>query len=130
VTDATTAPFSLSVVTATEGYATKRLIPDARGLPVKDPQRGLWIASGTLERVELHGLADFAALLPTLTKKQALVHGVSRDGSGGQVYILVTAERYTGAPGTITRTLEHLDWPTGPHLLLLDYDPAPRPKPR
>jgi putative DNA primase/helicase len=55
-----------------------------------------------------------------------LVHGVPKEASHGPLWELTTTEHYTGAPGTITRTLEHLDWPSGPHLLLLDYDPDPQ----
>ena len=127
MTDALTTPFALSVVTVApgKGHATKRMIADAQGRPIKDPQRALWIAGGTLERVEVAGLQGLAALLTRVTKAQALVHGVPKDASHGPLWELVTAEHFTGAPGTITRTLDHLDWPNGPHLLLLDYDPDP-----
>jgi hypothetical protein len=124
-----TVPFALSVVTVApgKGHATKRIIADARGHPTKDPQRVLWISSGTLEQVEVAGLQGLAELLTGVTKAQALVHGVPRDASHGPRWELQTAAHYTGRPGTITRTLEHLDWPgRGPHLLLLDYDPAPQ----
>ena len=125
--DALTLPVTLSVVTVApgKGHATKRILADASGRPQKDPQRALWIAGGTLERIEVAGLQGLAALLTSVTKAQALVHGIPKDASHGPLWELVTAEHFTGAPSTITRTLEHLDWPTGPHLLLLDYDPDP-----
>jgi hypothetical protein len=128
MSDALTTPFVLSLVTVgrNQGHATKKIIADAQGRPQKDPQRALWISGGTLEQVEVVGLQGLATLLPTVTKQQALVHGVPKDASHGPLWKLVTADHFTGAPGTITRTLDHLDWPTGPHLLLFDYDPDPK----
>jgi hypothetical protein len=126
-TDPRTTPFALSVVTVAkgQGHATKKIIPDAQGRPIKDPQRGLWIASGALERVEVAGLEGLRTFLHDVTKQQALVHGVPKDPTQAR-WTLVTAEHFTGEPGTITRTLEHLEWPAGPHLLLFDYDPDPQ----
>jgi hypothetical protein len=64
-------------------------------------------------------------LLQRITHKQALVHGIPKGSAPGDIWVLTTTERYTGAPGTITRTLDHIGYPSGPRLLMCDYDPAP-----
>ena len=123
--DATTTPFSLSVLTATKGHASKRLVPDAHGSPIRDPAHSLSIAAGRLEHLEVAGLTGFADLLHYITPQQALVHGIPKGSTPGDIFALQTAERYTGAPGTIARTLDCIDYPPGVHLIMFDYDPAP-----
>lgn len=123
--DALTAQFSLSVLTATKGNASKRLIPDVNNRPIKDPAHTLGISAGRVEHVEVTGLADLGALMQRITPQQALVHGIPKDSTPGAVLTLVLAEKYTGAPGTIARTLECFDYPPGVRLLMCDYDPAP-----
>jgi predicted P-loop ATPase len=123
--DALTALFSLSVLTATKGNASKRLVPDAHGRPSKDPAHTLGIRAGRVEHVTLAGLAGLAALLARIGPKQALVHGIPKGSTPGEVFQLVLAERYTGAPGTCARTLDCITYPDGLRLLLFDYDPDP-----
>ena len=55
-THAATTPFSLSILTAAKGNASKRLIADTHGKPMKDPSHSLAISTGTLEHAELAGL--------------------------------------------------------------------------
>jgi hypothetical protein len=43
----------------------------------------------------------------------------------GTSYQLVLAERYSGAPGMVARTLECFSYPAGVRLIMLDYDPEP-----
>jgi hypothetical protein len=123
--DALTTPFSLSILTATRGNASKRLVPDAYGRPVKDPAHSLNIAAGRLEHVQITGLTGLRDLLQRITPQQALVHGVPIGSDPGDIFSLHTAERYTGVPGTIARTLDCIDYPPGVRLLMCDYDPAP-----
>src|SRR5438132_839079 len=123
--DATTVPFSLSVLTATKGNASKRLVPDTDNRPIRDPAHSLGIAAGRLEHVRVAGLTGFADLLQHVTQQQALVHGIPKGSTPGDLFALVTAERYTGIPGTITRTLDHIDYPPGVRLIMFDYDPDP-----
>src|SRR5712691_2152602 len=103
--DATTTPFSLSVLTATKGNASKRLIPDVNNRPIKDPAHMLGISAGRDEHGEVAGLAGFGDLLQRITPQQALVHGIPKGSTPGAIFTLTTAERYAGAPGTIARTL-------------------------
>jgi hypothetical protein len=123
--DATTTPFSLSVLTATYGNASKRLVPDAHGQPIKDPGQHLGISSGRVEHVQVTGLAGLRDLLARIQQNQALVHGVPKDSTPGAAYQLVLAEQYAGVPGTIARTLDCFNYPPGPRLIMLDYDPEP-----
>jgi hypothetical protein len=127
--DAFTTPFSLSVLTATKGNASKRLVPDIAGKPIRDPAHRLGISAGRLEHVQVAGLAGLADLLRHVSPKQALVHGIPIGSAPGDVFKLVVAEKFTGAPGTIARTKACIQYPPGPHLLMLDRDPEPEAKP-
>src|SRR5437899_29771 len=121
--DALTTPLSLSVLTATQANASKRLVPDAHGKPIRDPAHSLGISAGRLEHVQVPGLAGLDDLLQHVGPKQALVHGVPLDSVPGDVFKLVVAEKFTGTPGTIARTKACMHYPSGPHLLMLDRDP-------
>jgi hypothetical protein len=123
--DAATTPFSLSLLSATKGNASKRLVPDAHGYPIKDPEHDLGISAGRVEHVQLQGLAGLCDLLARIHDNQALVHGVPKDSTPGSHYKLVLAEQYTHVPGTIARTLECFDYPPEVRLIMLDYDPEP-----
>jgi hypothetical protein len=127
--DATTTSFSLSVLTATKGNASKRLVPDVAGKPIRDPAHSLGISAGRIEHVRVPGLAGLADLLQRVSSKQALVHGVPINSAPGAVFKLVVAAKFTGAPGTLARTKACLQYPTGPHLLMLDRDPEPEAEP-
>jgi hypothetical protein len=123
--NALTAPVDLSVITVTpgQGYATKRLVPDAEGRPMTDKSRGLWIAGGRVQRVQVPGLTGLRDLLAGITKQQAVVHGVPHGSSPGDVFTLRTSTRYRGVPQTVARTLEQFAYPAPRALLLFDYDP-------
>ena len=127
--DALTMPFPLSVITVTRGHATKRLVPDAHGKPIRDPAHRLGISAGRLEHVQVAGLAGLADLLQHVSPKQALVHSIPIGSVPGDVFKLVLAEKFTGTPGTIARTKACIQYPPGPRLLMLDRDPAPEAEP-
>lgn len=124
--DAARTPFSLALLTATKGNASKRLVPDGNGHPIKDPEHRLGISAGRVEHIRLAGLAGLRDLLARIQPNQALVHGIPNKSTPGTRYKLVVAERYTGAPGTIARTLDCFAYPPGARLLMLDYDPDPQ----
>src|SRR4051794_9297296 len=127
--DALTTPFSLSILTATKGNASKRLVPDVAGKPIRAPAHSLGISAGRVEHVQVPGLAGLADLLQRGSSKQALVHGIPIGSAPGAVFKLVVAEKCTGAPGTIARTKACFQYPPGPHLLMLDRDPEPEAVP-
>ena len=119
--DALTTPVSLSLVTVTTGSATKRLIANAQCLPVSDPTSGLWISAGRVTHLQVPGLCGLKEVLEHVQKNQALVHGVPTGSAPGDVWQLVTAEKYARLPGTIARTLEQFDYPS-PRILMADVD--------
>jgi hypothetical protein len=127
--DALTTPFSLSVLTTSKGNASKRLVPDAHGKPTRDPAHHLGISAGRLAHVQVAGLAGLADLLQHVSPTQALVHGIPIGSTPGDAFTLVVAKKFTGAPGTIARTKACIQYPAGPHLLMLDRDPEPEAKP-
>ena len=99
--DALTAPVSLTLLTATKGHASKKLIPAwTDDAPVVDPAHSLWIAEGHVEHVQVPGLAGLQDLLGRITPKQALVHGIPTGSAPGAMFQLVVAEKYTRAPDT------------------------------
>lgn len=122
--DATTALFSLSLLTATRGNASKRLVDDGEGRPIKDQRHSLSISTGVVKHVQLAGLEGLRDLLTRIKHNQALVHGIPKGSHPGDIFTLTTTEHYTGAPGTMARTLACIDY--APRFLLMaDYDPAP-----
>ena len=125
--NASTAPVELTIVTVTpgQGHATKRLIAGADGRPMSDPARALWIAGGQAQHVQVPGLAGLRDLLAHVRRNQALVHGVPHSSAPGNVWALLTAEHYTGTPGTIARTLDCFAYPRDLCVLMLDYDVDP-----
>lgn len=84
--DALTTPFSLSVLTATKGNASKRLIPDAHGRPIRDPAHSLGISGGGIEHVRMAGLRGLRDLLARIQHNQVLVHGIPKGSEPGDIF--------------------------------------------
>jgi hypothetical protein len=124
---ATSAPFSLSVITVTKGNASKQILAGANGLPIKG-QGSLAISAGMIEHVRVPGLAGLQALLRDIRQNQVLVHGVVKGSVPGDVAPLVTkeflkqAKTGTLAPGTVARSLECIAYPSELFLLMFDRD--------
>lgn len=80
------------------------------------------LTDGIAERLTVNTLPEFAALLQTLTPKQALSYGVN-----GHDRARIIAKDATPPSGNdlpvINRTRDHFSWPDGGGLLMLDYDP-------
>ena len=126
-TTALDTPFSVSVLTVTKGHASKQLLVGAEGRPIKG-EGSLAIARGVIEHPRVTGLAGLQALLMSIRKDQALVHGVVKGSSPGDVRPLVTTEVLkqtkpdTLVPGTVARSLEFLAYPDDHFLLMFDRD--------
>jgi hypothetical protein len=119
-------PFSVSVLTATRGNASKALIAGAHGLPIKGTG-DLGITRGQIEHVEVQGLAGLQALLAGIDKKQALVHGIITGSRPGDVHPIVPDRDLARAtPDTRARTKACITYPDGIHLLMLDRDDNPQ----
>lgn len=77
---------------------------------------------------QIAGLPAVGALLTSLGPAEALVYGVPRTGDGPLLSRNVFAAR--GRPASaITRTREWFQWPKGPGVMMLDYDPEPEGAP-
>ncbi len=99
-----------------------------------DPAKGLEalpggvLVEGDLECRTVQSLAEFAAILTTLTPAQALTYGTPKNGAKR----VVTRDAFerAGKPDDATaRSNENFEWPTGGGILMLDYDPAPDGEP-
>ncbi len=82
------------------------------------------MSAGTAERLTFNTLAEFAALLPTLTPQQALGYGVSTHAMTNVVTAGAAVLAQSGPIPFIARTPDYLDWPAGPGLMMIDHDPA------
>ena len=119
------APFYLSLITATRGNATKRIIADSSGQPIKDTRHSLGIYDGTVQQLDLPGLAGLRDILRTVQSNQALVHGIPQQSTTpGQPLQLVIAKHYRGRPGQIARIRKCFEYPDT-KLLMFDVDPDP-----
>jgi hypothetical protein len=124
------APFSVSVLTATRGNASKSLIAGANGLPIKGTG-DLSITQGLIEHVEVQGLAGLQTLLAGIDNKQALVHGVIKHSRPGDVHPIVPYTALIAAPpgryglDTRARTKGYIAYPPGRHLIMWDRDDHP-----
>jgi hypothetical protein len=125
--DASTTPFSLSVLTVRRGNASKQLLVGAGGRPVKG-HGSLAITAGILEHVQVEGLAGLQQLLHGILPTQALVHGVVKGSTPGHAAPLVTTDVLKQArpgtldPDTVARSLEFLAYPDDHFLIMFDRD--------
>ena len=100
--DALTTPFSLSLLTAARGNASKRLVPDAHGKPMRDPAHRLGISTGRVEHVHVAGLPGLVDLLEHVSRKQALVHGIPIGSAPCEAFQLVVCS--TSMPSLMSLT--------------------------
>lgn len=84
------------------------------------------LVEGQAEIISVNSLTDLAALLRRLGPAQALAFGVSR-GGGGRLVSRAAMARQGSRPGVLTRTRDQFVWPSGPGVLMLDYDPHGTP---
>ena len=81
------------------------------------------MVNGEVQTMSFESLADFAALLPTLTPAQALGYGTCPHDHA----LIVAAAKVDAAPKgdlpTLSRTRDNFTFPAGPGLFMLDYDP-------
>ena len=95
--DAAITQFALSLLTVSRGSASKKLVADADGRPVRDPTQQLSIASGTVEHLVLDGLEGLRTLLEHSTTRQVLIDGIPRQSQPGDRFRLVVSSKFTGA---------------------------------
>jgi phage/plasmid-associated DNA primase len=125
-TDALSVPVSLTLLTVTNGNASKRLKAGKNGLPMPDPKHSLGISTGRVEHLQVDGLEGLRTLLGRVNLRQALVHGIPRGSQPGDSFKLVTAavkeKTYKNDPLTIARTLDHIDYSPARFVLMFDRD--------
>lgn len=117
MTDAAT----LSIITAVNPERlSKGFSLGVEGDLLKSPGGNL--VQGKVETRDLASLADLAAILQSLTPAQALVYGVPISAAARVMTRKAFAE--AGKPeGATTRTNDAFQWPQGPGVMMLDYDP-------
>ena len=116
---------SLTVFTAKKpAILSKRFALAENGTLQKHP--GGQLSQGTAERRTLM-LFEFCALLAGLKPDQALTLGIS-EHSKAYVVSQKNLSKASGDLPIIARDRAHFTWPTGPGLLMIDYDP-PRTDP-
>ena len=112
--------YSLSIYTTTRPTKlskTIRLTED--GSVVKEA--GGAMAYGNVETFEAHTPEHFLTLLKMLNPSQALGFGILK---GGRKEAAICPKEKL-APDAIPRTKDFFEWPAGPGILMLDYDPPP-----
>ena len=99
----------------------------ADGTLTREP--GGVLVSGRARQVAVTSLAEFASVLTALTPANAAAFGITRFAT-----VRIVPKREAHHPNLlhrpceqpiVSRTREHFDWPAGPGLMMLDYDPAP-----
>ena len=81
------------------------------------------MTDGIAERLTVASLAEFAALLPTLTPNQALSYGINGHDRARVVVKEAVVSTHGDLP-VIARTRDYFEWSSGPGVMMLDYDPA------
>lgn len=77
---------------------------------------------GSVERLAVT-VAEFSNLLPRLGQNDCLSYGITRSDDAARVLSRKRAAGQGLSNGTITRTAEHMQWPSGSAILMVDYDP-------
>ena len=102
----------------------------------KDLSKGYYLNGGELKKrtggvlIQGHAkvfrircLEELKTVITTLSPQQALIYGVP----SGHISIKLMSSYEWGKAGkpsdTIPRTKEHFEWPDGPGIMMLDYDP-------
>lgn len=117
---------SLTVITAQKpAILSKRFTLAGDGTLQKHP--GGQLSQGTAERRTV-SIAEFGALLAGLKPNQALTFGVCGHDQA-HVVAQKNLSKATGTLPVVARDRAHFTWPTGPGLLMLDYDPPKDGKP-
>lgn len=90
---------------------------------IKEP--GGKMSEGTCSVREIADMEEFAELLSGLRTNEALIYGVPK---GMDTAKIVRSAAYEQLPeekrvGIVARTTNHFEWPDGPGIFMLDYDP-------
>ncbi|WP_425040869.1 hypothetical protein [Primorskyibacter sp. S187A] len=83
------------------------------------------MTEGFCNVIEIADMHQFAELIAGLRSNEALIYGVPK---GLDTARIVTKEEFelakeNGKPGIIARTNDCFEWPDGPGIFMIDYDP-------
>jgi hypothetical protein len=82
------------------------------------------LVDGTFETKEVKSLSEFSELLTTLDPHQALIYGTFRDADKGLITSSARKKKYPGKYEKYQlRDSAHTQWPKGPGVIFIDYDP-------
>lgn len=115
----TAATFELTRFTAHSPSRLSKAFRLENGRLVKES--GGQLFDGAADRIAVD-FAGFAALLDSLTPRQALAYGVNGHESARVVPAAKLPTKPT-TPPTIARDRRHFNWSDGLGVLMLDYDP-------
>jgi hypothetical protein len=101
---------------------SKRFELDENGELVKES--GGMLFEGEAQKLKLSGLNELAQLLSSLTPANALSYGINGHDHARVVAKNKLATAVEGSLPVIARDREHMHWPAGAGVLLIDYDPA------
>ncbi len=121
----TAATFELTRFTAHSPSRLSKAFRLENGRLVKES--GGQLFDGAADRIAVD-FAGFAALLDSLTPRQALAYGVNGHESARVVPAAKLPTKPT-TPPTIARDRRHFNWSDGLGVLMLDYDPPPNERP-
>lgn len=100
---------------------TKTWMLDKASEPVK--RNGAQLYRGQAERVVVASIAEFVAVIATLTPEQAITFGITEH----ETVALASAKRLRDQPDStanaITRSRRNFHWSRGGSIMFLDYDP-------
>lgn len=121
-------PITLSVISSLKpAILTKRIYLDDNGKIAKSTAANM--TKGSVQVLILDGTAAFAEQLQALEHNQALAYGVPKDadnypdGASRPLFSKAVYAAKGSPPEALTRTKERFQWPSGPGVLLIDYDP-------
>lgn len=116
-------PLAVTVLTsASPRRITKRMLLAENGTLTKENPVQMSRGKATVQALD--SIGQFAALLPTLTPAQALCFGRPCDTSRTSFDVFSASKLPPDPqPGQIARTLAHFQWPAGPGVIMIDYDP-------
>lgn len=112
---------TLSVITTSIPARLSKHFELVDGVLVK--HAGGELVRGDCRRVEVGGAKGLAALVAGLKCNQALTFGIAKAAEAP------ISSTKTAQVGEITRTRDQFDWPAGPGVMLIDYDPQPGVEP-
>lgn len=114
------APVRLARITSSKGTLGKTFrLEDGR----LSKSTSAFLSTGTVDNLSLSRVDDFGELLMSLTNDQVLTYGQCLRGNGP----IISKKQWEklGCPAALMqRNQDQFGWPSGPGIMMLDYDPS------